>query len=489
MSDLSGTQLGRYRLERVIGAGGFATVYRAHDEVLDAQVAIKVLADNHSLDVDLRARFLDEGRLLRRVKHPALLTVHDVGETNDHRPYLVLELAEGGTLHERLAHTEPTRADLVDLADTLHDTLNELHQAGIVHRDLSPRNIFIHRHGDPAGDASGTPGGGSERGLLKPGERFAVGDLGLAKDLLRTSGVTAGMGTGEFAAPEQKVSGGVVSTRADIFGASALLGFVASKSPTLGPLVEEATRTSRAVDPEARPATITEWRHGLELLDRTDATATSEGAATDGTASRFTAGGERPNRASAALLAFVAISAVVGAAALAIWRPWLGDDTGEQAGTAGQATASDDSTGFGAVFGPDGLSAGWTDDSWSVVEPFSSTDGAVSLQAFGALSFRHRNAIDGDHWVRFTIEADGTTSDLALRGNGTEAEALGECPLPDGTGSDRRSLAISLAELGVTDGLTRISFIAGESPAAFRLSALSIEQAQPPGLDAIDCRR
>jgi hypothetical protein len=72
--------IGRYRVDGVVGSGGFATVYRAYDERFDAIVAVKVLAENHCLDPDVRERFLKEGRVLRRVGSPHLVTAHDLGE-------------------------------------------------------------------------------------------------------------------------------------------------------------------------------------------------------------------------------------------------------------------------------------------------------------------------------------------------------------------------------------------------------------------------
>ena len=462
MSDLSGTQLGRYRLEKVIGTGGFATVYRAIDEGLDAAVAVKVLADNHSLDLEMRERFLDEGRLLRRVKHPALITVHDVGETHDKRPYLVLELAEGGTLHDRLAGTEPGRADLVALADALHDSLAELHAAGIVHRDLSPRNVFIHADDAPSGQRSG---------ILGPDERFAIGDLGLAKDLLLASGVTAGVGTGEFAAPERKVSGGVVSASADIYGASALLSFVASGSNALGPVVEEATRRGRSVDPAARPATIGEWRRELAPLDE---------------ASQDEPAGRR--RLGPVLLVGMALLAAVGLGALlAGWQ--RGDDTvrTEVAGVSTEAPDGGDDGGSRAVaptqpatvvFGSGGLSAGWTDDSWGVTQPFSTADGSVGLDPFGALSLRFEGAVEGG-WLVFTLAA-GDPGPLSVRANDRDDRALAECPVPNGVGTGTRTFAVSLDALGAADGLSRISLLADATPVSFTLTQLALADS-PPG--------
>ncbi len=96
--------MGRYRLERVLGSGAFATVWLAEDPALEAHVAIKVLADNWANNADVRERFLAEARLLRRVDDPRLVTVFDIGISEDEeaRPYFVMEFVPGGTLADRL---------------------------------------------------------------------------------------------------------------------------------------------------------------------------------------------------------------------------------------------------------------------------------------------------------------------------------------------------------------------------------------------------
>src|SRR5215218_2006876 len=95
-------RLGRYAVRRRIGSGGFATVWLAYDEQLDSPVAIKVLADNWTEDHHVRQRFLEEGRYLRRVESPHVVSVYDAGELEDGRPYLVMSYADQGTLADRL---------------------------------------------------------------------------------------------------------------------------------------------------------------------------------------------------------------------------------------------------------------------------------------------------------------------------------------------------------------------------------------------------
>ncbi len=89
-------------MRRRIGSGAFATVWLAYDEHLDSPVAIKVLADNWTGDLHIRQRFLEEGRFLRKVESPHVVTVYDAGELADDRPYLVMAYADQGTLADRL---------------------------------------------------------------------------------------------------------------------------------------------------------------------------------------------------------------------------------------------------------------------------------------------------------------------------------------------------------------------------------------------------
>src|SRR5690625_4562633 len=95
-------RIGRYEVIDRLGAGSFATVYRAYDLRLEDEVAVKVLAENHALNPDLLERFIGEGRALRRARNPHVAAVHDIGELPHNQPYLVLELADRGTLGARV---------------------------------------------------------------------------------------------------------------------------------------------------------------------------------------------------------------------------------------------------------------------------------------------------------------------------------------------------------------------------------------------------
>lgn len=145
-------RIGRYRVDAVLGTGAFATVYRAVDERLDDIVAVKVLAENHSLDPELRERFLTEGRVLRRVASRHVVAVHDLGETDRQQPYLVLEYADRDTLARRVPDLlargwRPGVRDLWAVAAPLAEALDAIHRADVVHRDVNPGNVLLTTRG------------------------------------------------------------------------------------------------------------------------------------------------------------------------------------------------------------------------------------------------------------------------------------------------------------------------------------------------------
>ena len=218
-------RIGRYTIDQVIGTGAFATVYRATDERLDGTVVLKLLADNHCLDLDIRARFVNEGRALRRIDSPHVVRVYDAGETDRMQPYLVLEHADRGSLAGRVAglRAEGWCPDVVAVAALvagLASAVEAVHAAGLVHRDLSPRNILL-RSVPPGSVRPGTAA--SDGSLVRSDERMVLADLGLSKDLARSSGLTVAGGTDGFRPPEQRGAPARVDSRADLWGLSAVV--------------------------------------------------------------------------------------------------------------------------------------------------------------------------------------------------------------------------------------------------------------------------
>jgi eukaryotic-like serine/threonine-protein kinase len=199
-------RLGRYAVRRRIGSGGFATVWLAYDEQLDSPVAIKVLAENWTEDGHVRQRFLEEGRYLRKVESPHVVSVYDAGSLEDDRPYLVMSYADQGTLADRLETDGLTVVQATEVIRQVGEGLAALHQRGILHRDIKPANVLF-RTVDPEHD-----------GMLV---RAMVGDLGLGKALDVSSRLTMIAGTPSFVAPEQ-AQGEHLDARADQYSLAAL---------------------------------------------------------------------------------------------------------------------------------------------------------------------------------------------------------------------------------------------------------------------------
>lgn len=227
-------RIGGYRIIAAIGIGNSSTVYRAINESTGEEVAIKLLADNYSRLPETRNRFADEADLLSAIDSPAVATIYEVGENDNQQPFLVLELADRGSLRRRLDELREdgrrvSREQLLLLVDHLAEGLGTLHRAGVIHRDVSPNNVLI--RSTPRAGSSPLPSVADQAAsLLRSDEQFLLVDLGFAKDTLYASGLTAGGGTRGFAAPEQREDITIVDHRADIYSATALVEWVAADS-------------------------------------------------------------------------------------------------------------------------------------------------------------------------------------------------------------------------------------------------------------------
>ncbi|GMA31296.1 protein kinase domain-containing protein [Litorihabitans aurantiacus] len=350
------TVAGRYELREVLGVGSFATVHRALDDRLEDEVVVKVLAENHSLNPDVRERFIAEGRSLRRVDSPHVVTVHDIGETDRQQPYLVLELADRGTLAARVARLRETGwvaspGDLLAVARALAAALSAVHAAGLVHRDLSPDNVLVTSvPGLERGDGAAPDGprtvttsrlAGTTPGppLVRADERLVLADLGLCKDLAVSSGLTVAGGTAGFRPPEQR-SPGTVDHRADLWAASTFVTWLARGSAVPAEL-EAALRRSLAEDPTRRHPDARAWLADVERALAPPSTRSPGPVGSTTTA-------PRPRRARRGLLALLlAVATVVGGVGGAL----VADGPGPRSST---------STAGVAVEGPSRIAVGET---------------------------------------------------------------------------------------------------------------------------------
>jgi serine/threonine-protein kinase len=201
---------GRYVLEELVGAGGMSSVYRAHDELLERDVALKILHATYREDGEAVERFRREARAVARLSHPNVVTVIDRGEEGGHQ-FIVFEYVDGATLKDHLAKRGPLPPDeALAIAIDVGDALAYAHDHGIVHRDVKPQNVIL--NGDGAAK---------------------VTDFGIARSVDVEQEVTQTgtvIGTGDYIAPEQ-ASGRAAVPASDVYGLGCVLFELLTGSP------------------------------------------------------------------------------------------------------------------------------------------------------------------------------------------------------------------------------------------------------------------
>src|SRR5258707_1900467 len=141
MIDHVGQRIGNYRLQRLLGRGSFADVYLGTHLYLKTEVAVKILYG--TLEADAIERFLREGRHLRDLKHPHIISIHSLGIEQD-LPFLIMDYAPGGTLRQQ--HQKNTRVPLstiVTYVQQIASALDYAHEHKLIHRDLKPENLLL----------------------------------------------------------------------------------------------------------------------------------------------------------------------------------------------------------------------------------------------------------------------------------------------------------------------------------------------------------
>jgi tetratricopeptide (TPR) repeat protein/tRNA A-37 threonylcarbamoyl transferase component Bud32 len=216
-----------------IGRGGMSVVYKARERKLDRFVAIKMIADGRDNSTEYAERFRAEAHAVARLRHPNIIAIHAIGESRG-RPYLTLELAEGGNLSQTLGEKPMGAREAAVLVESLARAVHAAHEAGVVHRDLKPSNILLTADGVPK-----------------------VGDFGLAKLLDSDVGRTLSgqpIGTPSYMSPEQAEGhAGHVGPSTDIYALGAILyQILTGRPPFLGESAMETLKlvtTTEAVPP------------------------------------------------------------------------------------------------------------------------------------------------------------------------------------------------------------------------------------------------
>jgi len=203
-----GELISHYQVIKKLGAGGMGEVYLARDTRLYRNVALKILNPEPEGNRDLRKRFLSEARAASALNHPNVCVIHEIGETEDGRPFIAMEFIEGQTLGQRIGQGQMEIAEIVEIGIQMADALDAAHSKGIVHRDIKPENICLDGRG-----------------------RVKVLDFGLAKRLspellappeasITRSGAI--LGTPAYMSPEQALAKDL-DHRTDLFSAGAVL--------------------------------------------------------------------------------------------------------------------------------------------------------------------------------------------------------------------------------------------------------------------------
>jgi eukaryotic-like serine/threonine-protein kinase len=199
--DLIGRSLDGCEITQMLGQGGMARVYRAHQDRLDRDVAIKILPPYYASDPDFVERFKQEARALARFSHPNIVVVHDAGEEHG-LLFIVMEYIAGGNLREYMRQSLSLN-EVTRVMREVASALTYAHERGVIHRDVKPVNV-----------------------LLDTNRRAVLSDFGIAK-VMASSAVAisrsgAGVGTPEYMSPEQ-CHGGQVDARTDIYALGVML--------------------------------------------------------------------------------------------------------------------------------------------------------------------------------------------------------------------------------------------------------------------------
>jgi predicted Ser/Thr protein kinase len=420
----------RYELEEVVGTGGMSSVYRAHDTLLERDVALKILHEHHSEDDDYVQRFRREARAAAQLSHPGIVTVIDRGE-QDGRQFIVYEFVAGETLKDLVERGGPMPVRrALELGLEVGRALAFAHQQGLVHRDVKPQNVLLNGDG-----------------------RAKVTDFGIARtlDAVGTTETGTVLGTSHYIAPEQ-ARGERVDAQTDVYSFGVVLyellagevpyggeSFLAvamrhvndpvpsllERRPDAPLRLASLVERCLAKRPDERPRSMDEVVAELEAcLQELDSRADGPGPSGDATmiqrapaapAPRRSTEGRARRRVTPALLALAALVAVgaIGAALL-LTRDDENGGGGQAAAAGGErvqlsAVTAFDPEGTGGEHDEDAPLA--TDGDPATYWPTESYDSALSLQKSGVGLVLERG--EGDvSALTITTDTPGFTAEI-----------------------------------------------------------------------------
>ncbi|MCX7719087.1 MAG: serine/threonine protein kinase [Candidatus Sumerlaeaceae bacterium] len=246
----SGMMLGGFQIQKFLGKGGMAAVYRGIQISLNRPVAIKVLSPRYARDPNLVRRFEREAGALAGLSHPNIVNIIERGEAGGYH-YIVLELVEGVTLNHVLHTAELKERHFLRVIEEVGSALAYIHSLGIVHRDVKPSNILVNRQGVVKL---------SDFGIVLAGEEPEVPSRGST------------VGTASYMAPEQRRDPNSVDARADIYSLGVTFYKMFTRqlpgdpyvppsqlNPSLPPAVDAIVARALQTNPDDRPSSVREF--------------------------------------------------------------------------------------------------------------------------------------------------------------------------------------------------------------------------------------
>ena len=233
----------KYRIDATIGKGGYGKVYRAFDLELERNVAIKISRHSKKKEGHRGADLLAEARKVAKLEHGGIVTVHDVGETEDGRPFIVSDLIKGGSLADVIENRRLDPNESARLVAKIADALHYAHQSGLIHRDIKPDNILLDHDSNPL-----------------------ITDFGIAQEQDECGRTASPIGTVPYMAPEQFSDDVPMDHRADIYSLGVVLYvLLAGKLPFNHPDYFRTIKQIQEQDPE--PV----YKHNSKVSDQLEA--------------------------------------------------------------------------------------------------------------------------------------------------------------------------------------------------------------------------